>query len=765
MNKTSFRVLTTLSGVVLASALGGAWAQVAVVTQHNDNGRTGTNTHEAALSPANVNKNQFGKLFSYTLDDQTYSQPLYAPHLTMSVDNQMHNVVFVTTVNNSVYAWDADSNMANGGLPLWQRNLTPAGGRPPNIQDMSAMGACGGNYHDFAGNIGIVGTPVIDAANHVIYLVARTVENGTFVQRLHALDIRSGNEILGGPVVISGSYNGTVFGNSGAPSPAQLQNQRSALTLVNGVLYIDWSSHCDYGDYHGWVMGYNAGNLSQITAWNDTPSGSMAGIWQGGQGATVDGAGNLYFLTGNGSWDGTDNFGESALQLTPNSSGALSVGEYFTPWNYLQLNNGDTDLGSAGVVLIPGTRLLAGGGKQGMLYIMDTNVMGGITTGPPDNVVQEFQATFIENGGSTLHIHGGPVFFTAPSAQYVYLWGENDHLRAYQYSNPAGAYPAGGGGPAPSGPLFNSTAVAASTTLVPQVGTGMPGGFLSTSSSGTANGIVWALTPHACDANQHVEPGALFAFDAANFSGSGATRTLVELWDSTQNLTRDDVGYFAKFTYPTVANGKVYVSSWGSVPAANESKCAESSSPAAPANKGQLVVYGLLAAPSGLLPGTSIPVPALTDAGYPNLGGVVQYDQLVPFTLQDSNGVQCTGNLQERVVLSNNTGDLDFYYRVRDTSGSGSVARISTSSFAGLSLGVGYRTDGLGTVSPTTADRSAAPGALITFDFTSHPVSCAAHEESQFILISTTVTNFVSGGQADIFSTTGIDFSMPAVMP
>jgi hypothetical protein len=740
-------------------------AQVSVLTQHNDNARTGGNTHEAALAPFNVNQAQFGKLFSYALDDETYSQPLYVAHLTMALDGKSHNVVFVTTVNNSVYAWDADSNTANGGLPLWHQNLTPSGARTPNIGDMSAMGACGGHYRDFAGNIGIVGTPVIDAPNNVMYLVARTVESGAFVQRLHALDIRSGNEVLGGPVSISGSYNGTSFGTSGSPSSQQLQNQRSALTLVGGTLYINWSSHCDFGNYHGWVMGYNASTLAQITAWNDSPTGSMAGIWQGGQGATVDAAGNLYFLTGNGSWDGSDNFGESAIQLTPNAAGALSVGKYFTPFNYLQLNNFDADLGSAGVMLIPGTRLLVGGGKQGMVYVMDTNVMGGITQSSPDNVVQEFQATFIQNGGQTLHIHGGPVFFTAPSGQYLYVWGENDHLRAYQYSNPAGAFPAGGGGPAPSGALFNSTAVAQSNAVVPQVGAGMPGGFLSTSSNGTSNGIVWALTPHACDANQHVEPGALFAFDASNFTGSGATRTLVELWDSTQNLGRDDVGYFAKFTYPTVANGKVYVSSWGSVPAANENKCAESATPAAPSNQGQLVVYGLLAAPVGLNPGTSIPVPPLTDAGYPNLGGLVLSDQLVPFTLQAVGGaVQCTGNLQERVVRSNNTGNLDFYYRVRDTAGAGVVSKISTSSFAGLAVGVGYRTDGLGTVSPTTADRSAAPGALISFDFTSHPIACAAHEESQFILISTTVTNFVSGGQADIFSGS-IDFTMPAVMP
>jgi hypothetical protein len=766
--RVSRRILAALSGVLLAAALGSAWAQVSVLTQHNDNGRTGANTQESSLAPANVNPGQFGKLFTYPLDDQTYSQPLYVPHLTMAVDGQMHDVVFVTTVNNSVYAWDADSNTANGGAPLWHVNLTPSGARPPNIADMSAMGACGHNYHDFAGNIGIVGTPVIDAVNNVIYLVARTVEGSTFIQRLHALDIRSGAEILGGPVIIQGSYDGNLFTSFAAsPSPGQLQNQRSALTLVNGTLYINWSSHCDYGNYHGWVMGYNASNLAQITAWNDSPTGTMAGIWQGGQGATVDSAGNLYFLTGNGTWNGTLNFGQSALRLTPGPTGALAVGSYFTPWNYLQLNNGDNDLGSAGGVLIPGTRLLAGGGKQGMLYVMDTNAMGGITAGAPDHVVQEFQATFIRNGGSTLHIHGGPVFFTAPTAQYVFLWGENDFLRAYRYANPAGAYPPGTGGPSPTAPLFNSTAAAQSTILVPQVGTGMPGGFLSTSSNGTSNGIVWALTPHACDANQHVEPGALFAFDASNFAATGgSTATLIPLWNSTQNLARDDVGYFAKFTYPTIASGRVYVSSWGNVPLANESKCAETSTPAAPTNQGQLVVYGFLASPSGLTVGNSIPVPPLTATGDPNLVGVVQYDQLVPFTLQDANGnLECTGNLEERVVTSNNTGDLDFYYRVRDTSGTGSVASLSTSSFAGKPVAVGYRTDDLGTVSPTSAARSSTPDGVISFDFSSHPISCAAQEESQFMLIGTSVNNYEPGGQADVISSDGADASVLAVMP
>jgi len=577
-------------------------AEENVVTQHNNNERTGATLAEEKLKPANVDVAHFGKLFSYTLDDQIYSQPLYASHQLMTADHKIHNVVIVTTVNNSVYAWDADSKATNGGQPLWHRNLTPTGARPPNIKDMDAIGACGGSYTDFAGNFGIVGTPVVDLQLGAIYLVARAVEqNGEFIQRLYALDIRDGHDKLG-PVKITASYRGTVFdSNSASPSAAQLQNQRSALTLADGVVYIAWSAHCDNGDYHGWVMGYRAADLSQVTAWNDTPTsnnGSQGGIWQAGQGATVDRHGNLYFLTGNGTADGVDNFGESAIQLTRNSSGALRIGSYFTPWNYVTLNGEDADLGSSGALLIPGTTLLVGGGKQGMLYVMNAKSMGGITAGAPDNVVQEFQATFIQNGGWSLHIHGGPVFFDAGSdGQFVYVWGENDYLRAYKYSNPNNAYPAGhsmGAPVLPPGGLFNSTAVAKSSMLAPQIKTGMPGGFLSISSHGSHDGIVWALTPHACDANHNVEPGALFAFDATHFLGSGPTRTLRSLWNSTENLARDDVGYFAKFTYPTIANGKVYVTGWGHVPPANEGTCAETAVPAAPLNQGELSVYGLL---------------------------------------------------------------------------------------------------------------------------------------------------------------------------
>jgi len=257
------------------------------------------------------------------------------------------------------------------------------------------------------------------------------------------------------------------------------------------------------------------------------------------------------------------------------------VKDFFTPSNYLDLTSIDLDLGSAGLVLIPGTKLLIGGDKQGKLFVMSLDHLGGMTENGPDNIAQEFQvmpASPAPPAGMTKHNHGAPVYFDNGSHKYIYVWGENDFLRAFEF------YGEG------QKPPFNTTAAAASSVRSPQFYSGMPGGFLSISSNKHADGIVWAMTPYACNANQNVEPGILYAFDASRFEGSGATKSLIELWDSRQNQNRDDVGYFAKFTSPTIANGKVYVASWGDVPA-NTGKCSDSS---VPTKKGQLVVYGIL---------------------------------------------------------------------------------------------------------------------------------------------------------------------------
>jgi len=307
----------------------------------------------------------------------------------------------------------------------------------------------------------------------------------------------------------------------------------------------------------------------------------------------ADAANNLYVLTGNGTANNGNNYGESAVRLSPAVGSSPTVSSFFTPTNFLCLNNADLDIGSSGLIFLPGTDILpgaglvVGGGKEGVLYLMQSNSLGGFTfTGgclpQGDKVVQEFQAIFPSPSSATMHIHGSPVFYYSGTHQYVYVWGENDFLRTYEFLPGAS-------------PHFNSTAVAASATRAPQApptpNGGMPGGFMSISSNGASNGIVWALAVYACNANQHIEPGILYAFDASNFTGSGPTQQLKELWDSRQNGNRDDVGYFAKFTYPTVANGKVYAGGWGPVsPLQSASQCAGNIA----SNWGWLSVYGPL---------------------------------------------------------------------------------------------------------------------------------------------------------------------------
>ena len=599
-------IRTIFAGIAAVAFVGGLAAQaqpkVSVWTQHNSNSRTGGNPAETMLKPGNVNVRGFGKLFSYTLEDQTYSQPLYIPELTMEFDGKVHNVVFVTTVNNTVYAWDADSDV-NGGHPLWKRNLTPPPpARVPNAKDMSLLGACGGQYHDFAGNLGMVGTPVIDINLKTLYVVSHIInDQEKHVQRIHALDITSGKDKLEAREIkakIKTKYADVEF------NPV-FNNQRPALALVGDVVYIGWSSYCDSGDYHGWVMGYKASNLSQITAWSTTTTGERGGFWQSGQGVMADDKGSLYLVTGNGTSNEEGNYSESVVKLSPNEQGALQVASFFTPNNWAFLNDKDLDFGSAGMIPIPGTTLMAGGGKEGMFYLIDAS-----SRLPQFKLLQEFQAVWPSPGTASMHIHGSPVYYEAKSStrsasesdikseiksatksdKYIYLWGENDFLRVFQFLDTNGH------------PHLKSTAAAVSTMRAPQVLAptlpgqiprgGMPGGFLAVSSNGNEDGIIWALAVYACNANQHVEPGILYAFDAADFLGQrDMTGELKELWNSKEYAARDDVGYFAKFTYPTIANGKVYAAGWGPVPSHERDKCAPEG---VPSDRGQLNVYGLL---------------------------------------------------------------------------------------------------------------------------------------------------------------------------
>lgn len=266
---------------------------ISVLTQHNNNTRSGWNSNETKLTTSNVNAKTFGKLFPLSVDDQVYSQPLVVGNV--SIANGTHNIVLIATVSNSVYAFDADD-----GTPYWQKNYSVTGLRAPKNTDMT--GACGGGYQDFSGSIGIVGTPVIDSVSQTMYFVARSTDGKNFYQYLHAINIITGNENSGSPVKITASYKGNGDGNSNGiiGFNPQKANQRSALTLVNGTVYVAFSSHCDWGPYHGWILGYDVSTLVQKIVYNDTPNGGAGGIWQSGGGIAADASGNLYFVIGNG---------------------------------------------------------------------------------------------------------------------------------------------------------------------------------------------------------------------------------------------------------------------------------------------------------------------------------------------------------------------------------------------------------------------------------------------------------------------------------
>jgi len=499
---------------------------VAVPTQHNDNTRSGWNDNETALTTSNVNVQQFGAVFTLPVDDQVYAQPLVVGHV--SVGGGDHNVVYIATVNNTLYAYDGDD-----GRLYWQRGFTAPGMRPPTHTDMT--GACGGSYQDFSGNIGIVGTPVIDAARGTMYFVARSTTGSTFVQHLHAVNIVDGSEIAGSPTAITASYSGNGDGsvNGVIAFDAQRQNQRQGLTLLNGFVYVTFSSHCDWGPYHGWILGYDAATLQQRVVYNATPNGYGGGMWESGTGMAADAAGNLYVVVGNGTVGDTGdptsptNRGESALKLSPAAS-TLRVASYFTPYDYQFLNDNDLDYGGMGGFLIPNSGYYLTGAKNGTLYLLNKDAMGGYQ--PSSNQVQQV----VPLGGNA-NMHCQAAYYKGSSKEFIFVWSENDPLRAIPFDRASNLLD-------PQGQVVSSVGP-----------TGQSGAVLSVSSNGSKDGtgIVWASYAFSGDAEHTVSPGILRAFDANDVTQ--------ELWNNRQNVSRDGAGNYAKFSSPTIANGHVYL--------------------------------------------------------------------------------------------------------------------------------------------------------------------------------------------------------------
>ena len=518
----ALRCLFTIAGPLLAFSLLNARADTSVLTSHNDNARSGLNCNETVLTPANVASTNFGLLFNQPVDGFVYAQPLVMTNVTIPSQG-VHNVVFVATEHDSVYAFDADDNSGSNSLPLWQTSfINPAEG-------VTSVSSADVGCDAILPEIGITSTPVIDPVSGTIYVEAKTKEttNGmtTFVHRLHALDIGTGAEKFGGPVVIQVSVPGAGDGNDGAgnvPFNPLTQLNRPGLLLSQGVVYLAYGSHCDIDPYHGWVIGYDAYTLALTNVFNTSPNGEEVGIWQSGNGPAADTDGNIFVMTGNGSFDSTTNgdYGDSFLRLSPTNG--LQLVDYFAPSNQQALSDADKDLGSGGVMLLPDAvgsadhpHLLVGCGKKGTIYLVDRDSMGEFNSAY-DNVVEELP-------GAVGGIWSSPAFFN----NTIYFWGANDVLKAF--------------------PISEAFISPTPSALGPD-NFGYPGATPSISADGTNNGIVWIVEN---DRFRNNGLAILHAYDATNVAS--------ELYDSVLVNVNQDPGKAVKFAVPTIANGKVYV--------------------------------------------------------------------------------------------------------------------------------------------------------------------------------------------------------------
>ncbi|HTU33486.1 MAG TPA: immunoglobulin domain-containing protein [Candidatus Acidoferrum sp.] len=503
--------LTVTSG----SGGGSGTATASVLTYHNDVARTGQNLNETTLTTSNVNSSSFGKVGFLTTTGKVDAEPLYVPNLTIA--GAAHNVVFVATEHDLVYAFDA-----NSFTQLWQTSVLGSGETTSDNHDCNQISP----------EIGVTSTPVIDpsaGAHGTIFVVAMSKDSsGNYHQRLHALDLTTGAEQSGSPVEIQASYPST----SGQDTfESGRYAERSGLLLLNGVIYMGWTSHCDQSPYQGWLMGYNESTLQQTTVLNVIPNGSEGSIWMSGAGLAADASGFIYFLDANGTFDTTLNsnnlpaqgdYGNSFMKIST-SGGTLSVADYFAMSNTVNESDADEDLGSGGALVLPdqtgssGTvHLAVGAGKDGSIYVVNRDNMGKFNPNGNSGIYQEIDG---EIGGQEF---GMPAYFNGT----VYYGAVSSALKAF---------------PITSAKLATSPSSMSSATFA------YPGTTPSISANGTSNGIVWAVE----DSNGDSGPGVLHAYDATNLA--------TELYNSNQAANGRDSFTDNKFITPMIANGKVYV--------------------------------------------------------------------------------------------------------------------------------------------------------------------------------------------------------------
>src|SRR5271157_902942 len=497
---------------------------IAVTTYHNDNYRSGANTNETVLNPSNVNVQTFGKRSVFAVQGYVYAQPLYVPGV--NIGGTLHNVVYIATEHDQVYAFDA-----NSGQQIWQTSFISSIG---NLI-ISTVSPSDVNCGDLVWEIGITGTPAIDTSTGTMYVVAKTkvlnkqTNQTTFYQTLHALDITTGLDKVA-PLQISATAkgNGTGSVNGVLTFDPLIQAQRPGLMIQNGAVFIAFGSHCDLGNYHGWIMAFAENTLLPSGVMVDTPNGYEAGYWSSGSGLNADSAGSIYGVNGNGSFDantGGSDYGDSILRLTWSSaSKTFTVADYFTPWDQWSLNQNDQDLGSGGIVLLPDQpgktypHLLVQAGKEGTIDLVNRDNMGHFNPGGDTQIVQTLPFAI---GG----IWGAPAFWN----NSVYFGGAYDYLKAFSFDPNAQQ-------------LSNGFTSRSSESY------GYPGPTPSVSANGDANGIVWMIESDTFQTNGNA---ILRAYDATNLGK--------ELYNSGQNSGRDQAGLAVKFAVPTVADGYVFV--------------------------------------------------------------------------------------------------------------------------------------------------------------------------------------------------------------
>lgn len=502
-----------------------------VWTHRYGNYRTGWNTHEKILNTSNVNDSLFGLLFTRTVDDEVYAQPLYVPNLT--INGKKHNVVFVATVNNSVYAFDADDPSASA--PLWHINLTTSGATVFNKSFLPCS-----NYDN---NIGIVGTPVIDTTTMTMYVLSHdgSALYGTSQQYMNAIDITTGQLKPGSPVPISASVSGNGEASVGGTITFDQtkHNQRTALLLNKGVVYACWASHCDRDPYHGWVMGFDANTLKAKYIYNDTPDSAEGGIWMAGNGPSVDDNGYIYIISGNGTvgLKGNPNNpidrGESLLKFEDTGS-SLKLVDFYTPSNYKYLEQNDLDYGIGADMIIPHSNFSVSNSKEGKIFLHDNSHLGKYSAGD-DSLLQSIPV--VSNlGPNNAYNYGTPIYHRAEGdTECVYVWAPADSLKQFFLDRSAKKFD-----------------LSKTVTGIEESASSFYGPIITGSSDDTVpgTGIVWAIRA----TGGFIGSGTILeAFDARNVKK--------QLWNSNTSSS-NYMGREAKFNTPIVANGKVYVPSF-----------------------------------------------------------------------------------------------------------------------------------------------------------------------------------------------------------